>query len=157
MVRRKSNSMWAPFASVPAQRIRAVTKATSVPAVTLISLMSNLTGSSDQEKNVSQVLRYDSSAFDCRGGGTSNITMLGEWLRRIPEMSFLRTELAQSSTSLRIAVVGSCVAIIAPRTSRSRRRATIAMEHAPTSRPVLRHGPRYRLACGPRRRWQGIP
>src|SRR5262245_44523105 len=75
-----------------------------VRTVTVISRMSNIGGSSDQEKNVFQVSRYDSRPFDWGGGGTSNITMLREWLRRIPRMSLLRTELAQSCTSLRIAV-----------------------------------------------------
>src|SRR2546426_7090105 len=63
----------------------------------------NTTGSRDQEKNFSQVLRYGSSPFDCSGGGTSNNTMFREWLRRIPWTSLLRTELAQSSTKAPIA------------------------------------------------------
>jgi len=53
--------------------------------------MSNLTGSCDQEKNTSHVRLDASMPFDCSGGGTSNIRMFGEWLRRMPARSFLRT------------------------------------------------------------------
>src|SRR5262245_16544571 len=63
--------------SSPFQHIasRRQTNATLVAAVISISLISNTTGSSDQEKNKSQVFRYASMPLDCTGGGTSNINI----------------------------------------------------------------------------------
>jgi hypothetical protein len=61
-----------PF-STPAHRIRDATNATSVPAVMSMSSISKITGSPDQEKNLSQVSRYAWMPFDAIGGGTSNI------------------------------------------------------------------------------------
>src|SRR5574341_949934 len=110
MVKRNASSILSPFVSVPAQRIRAVTNATSLPVVMLISVISKITGSSDQEKKISQVFLYASIPFDCTGGGTSNINRFGEWLARIPLRFLERTALAQLSTSARIAA--SSVALL---------------------------------------------
>jgi hypothetical protein len=86
-------------------------EATSSPAVTVISSMSKTTGSCDHEKNRSQVARYASIPFDCNGGGTSNINMSGEWLRKIPFTSLRRTALAQFSTSWPISASSLALAI----------------------------------------------
>src|SRR5256885_9350198 len=107
MVSRKSSSVFSPFFSVPAQRIRAVTNATSLPAVTFISRISKTP--EDQEKNRSHVFRYSSIPLDTIGGGTSNIRMSGEWCARIPSRFLARTAAAQFSTSSRIAAVSFMV------------------------------------------------
>jgi hypothetical protein len=57
----------------------ATTKATSSPAVMLMSMMSNTTGPWDQAKNTSHVFLYASIPLDWKGGGTSNIKISGEW------------------------------------------------------------------------------
>ncbi len=84
MVKRNSSRIRSPLGSVPAQRIRAVTNATSLPAEMFISPTSKTTGSRDQEKNSSHVFLYASILFDCAGGGTSNINISGEWLAKNP-------------------------------------------------------------------------
>src|SRR5262245_2332334 len=84
--------------------MRAVAYATSLLAVTSISLKSKTTGASAHAKKKSQVFWYASIPLDTRGGGTSNITMSGEWWATIPSRSCARTALAQLSSSSRIAV-----------------------------------------------------
>src|SRR5690349_14064865 len=111
MVKRNSSSILS-LASIPVQRIRAVTNATSLPAVIFIVVKSNTTGSSDQEKKRSQVFLYASMPFDWSGGGTSNINTSEEWLARIPSIFLVRTALAQFSTMPRI-VASSVVLSVA--------------------------------------------
>lgn len=59
-------------------RIKAVTNATSSPAVISIFSISKSAGSSVREKKRSHFLRYAPIPFDCSGGGTSNIKMSAE-------------------------------------------------------------------------------
>jgi hypothetical protein len=96
-VSRNSSAIFSPFFSVPAHRINAVTKATSLPAVTSIRSNANTTGTFDQAKTRSHVFLYASMPLDSNGGGTSNITMSAEWCARIPFRSFVRTACAQFS------------------------------------------------------------
>jgi len=70
-------------------------------------------GSSAHEKKTSHVFLYASIPLDTKGGGTSNITMSGEWLATIPSTSFSRTALAQLSSSSRI-VASSVVLSLMP-------------------------------------------
>jgi hypothetical protein len=68
MVRGNSSSLLSPFAPVPAQRIRAVTNATSMPAAMSISMISKTQESRDHEKNRSQVFLYASMPLEAAVG-----------------------------------------------------------------------------------------